>query len=132
MSPEAPRSLDADEFEALGRAVAKYEYSNSEKVKTRRFKAEFGVAPDVLVDVWDLLLESRFLRRKLRFTAMRCRSPNPEHMLWALMLLKQYSLTSSLAKNVRVDEKTFRKWSWIYLESMAELDREVVRICFIY
>ena len=125
MPRQTARSLDATEFEELGRYVAKYGYSNSEKVKLRRFKAEFGVAPDVVVDTWDLLLESKFLRRKLaRTSCYPC--PNPEHMLWALMLLKQYSVTLSLAKTVRVDEKTFRKWSWIYLEAMAELDRDVV------
>ena len=120
------RALSDDEFEALGRQVANYRFSNSALVRTRRFKAEFGVAPDVVVDAWDLLLESKFLRKKLSCVFVRRPTLNPEHLLWALMLLKQYALTTTLAKTVKVDEKTFRKWSFIYLEALAELDRDVV------
>ena len=125
MPETTARSLSADEFEELGRYVAKYGHTNSEKVRLRRFKAEFGVAPDVVVDAWDLLLESKFLQSLLNGTSRQPK--NPEHLLWALMLLKQYSLTTVLAKTVKVDEKTFRKWSWIYLQALAELDRVVVR-----
>lgn len=118
------RTLDAEEFQELGSSVAKIRRSSSKKVMLRRFKAEFGAPPEAVVDAWDLLMESAFLRDQLADTS---RPPNPDHFLWALMLLKKYSVTTTLANSVGVDEKTFRKWSWIYLEATAELDKKVVR-----
>lgn len=123
-APARPQ-LDAADFQLLGQSVAKIRSSRSEKVTLRRFKAEFGVPPDVIADVWDLLLESKFLRDKLADTSTR--PPNPEHLLWSLMFLKKYSLSSDLAKSVNVDEKTYRKWCWIYIDAIANLDKEVVR-----
>ena len=122
---DAP-SMTTSDFAELGAIVAKYARSNSEKVAMRRFKSEFGVAPDVVRDAWDLLIESKFFQRKISKATILRRPPNPQHLLWALMLLKQYSLTTTLAKIAKVDEKTYRKWSFLYLDSLAELDRVVV------
>jgi hypothetical protein len=114
--------LNAGEFEVLGRKIAKYKQSRSEKVTQRRFKAEFGVPTSVAAIVWQNVVESSFLRDNIH----GLKPPDPKHMLWALMLLKQYSNHETLAKAAQADVKTFRKWSELYLEAIAELDSTVV------
>lgn len=114
--------LTPDDMEALGRKVARIRYSRSEKVRERRFKAEFGVPPYIATVAWEMLEDSSFLKDNNPGQ----KPPNPEHMLWALLLLKKYSRIESLANTVGADEKTFRKWSKLYLEALAELDSHLV------
>jgi hypothetical protein len=58
----------------------------------------------------------------------------PEHLLWGLLLMKLYSTERAHARLVGgVDEKTFRKWSWLFVHAIASLDKEVVSLklcCF--
>ena len=116
--------LTSDDMEALGRKAARIRYSNSEKVRERRFKAEFGVPTYIATVAWEMLEDSSFLQENNPGQ----KPPNPEYMLWALMFLKKYSRVESLANTVRVDEKTFRKWSELYLEALAELDSDLVSL----
>ena len=52
----------------------------------------------------------------------------PDHLLWGLMLLKLYAFETQHAGMVGVDEKTFRKWSMIAIEKIADLHDEVVSL----
>jgi len=115
--------LDYAEFEELGRVTAKYKSSKSAKVSMRRFRAHFGVPPDVVVCAWELLTESKCLRDRLREVGRT--PPNPTHYLWALMSLKQHPTWPVLATALNVDEDTARKWCLLHLEANAELDSEV-------
>jgi hypothetical protein len=51
--------------------------------------------------------------------------PNkPNHLLWALMLLKRYCIESFNAALVKVTEKnqkTFCKWSILFVDLLAEM-----------
>ncbi|KAI9551117.1 hypothetical protein GHT06_004046 [Daphnia sinensis] len=51
------------------------------------------------------------------------RPPNstPNHLLWGFLLLKQYNIESVNAVLVGASEKTFRKWSLIYVRLIANL-----------
>ena len=54
-------------------------------------------------------------------------SPEIAHLLWALMFLKMYAkeaTTSRLAGGV--DEKTYRKWVWLFVSAIADLEGDVV------
>ena len=42
----------------------------------------------------------------------------PIHLLWALMFLKVHRLEMVLSNMARVDEKTFRKWTWTILRAL--------------
>jgi hypothetical protein len=48
------------------------------------------------------------------------------HLLWTLMFLKMYGTVDTLANKCRVDKNTYRKWTWLLLERLAELD-DIVR-----
>ena len=108
----------------MGQRVAGYKHFRSEKVQEQRFKVELEVPIYIATVVWEMLKDSAFLQEN-----NPGQQPlNPSHMLWALMFLKKYSRVESLANTVEVDEKTFRKWAWLYLEALAELDSELVSV----
>jgi hypothetical protein len=43
------------------------------------------------------------------------------------MFLRRYDTHWILASNAGCDEKTFIKWSWFYVEAIANLDKILVR-----
>ena len=45
----------------------------------------------------------------------------PKHMIWGLLFLKQYNPEAISAGIAGVNEKTFRKWSWFFIEELPEL-----------
>ena len=57
----------------------------------------------------------------------RCHGPQPKHLLWCLLFMKNYGVEETHAARVGCDEKTFRKWAWLYAEGVAKLDRQFVR-----
>ena len=91
--------------------------ASTDGVNCRRWKSWFGVTPEIAAEVWCLL--------KVDWTN-NLTSPNPEHLLWALSLLKTYKREAEHASEFRVDEKTFRKWAFFYLEGIARLASKVV------
>ena len=91
--------------------------ASTDGVNRRRWKSWFGVTPEIAAEVWCLL--------KVDWTN-NLTSPNPEHLLWALSLLKTYKKEAEHASEFRVDEKTFRKWAFFYLEGIARLASKVV------
>ena len=69
--------------------------------------------------MWAMLLESSWLKREY--------IRKPTHLLWALLFLKTYSTEPTLASRVGgVDEQTFRKWAWFYLEGITRLKPKLV------
>jgi len=86
-----------------------------------RFRSMFGTSPENCARLWKMIDP---------FASM----PNgvhPRHLLWALMFLKLYCAESVLCtlaggKNGAVDEKTFRKWCWLFVESISDMQYSVV------
>lgn len=95
----------------------------------RRFKSHFGVTPDVVNDSWELVLEGDVIRYTNLLGTTR---PDPTHLLWALMLLKVHSTWDILADFLKVDKNAVKKWSLLYLEAVAELDKEVVSFVWLF
>ena len=50
----------------------------------------------------------------------------PKHLLWALIFLKTYNAESSLAVAIGVDEKTLRKWIFIIIYAISDLEDDCV------
>ena len=90
----------------------------------RRFKAFFGVKPMAVVTVW------RLLKKKKWFEKNMSTEPNKEHLLWAMRFMKSYSTEEIHAAEVQKNEKTWRKWTWLYLEGIASVTDEVVSLNF--
>ena len=79
----------------------------STNVWLQRFRAHFCVTPSLCAEIW----------ARLAFQP----SGKPIHLLWALLFLKTYSTEHVHAAFCQVDEKTFRKWAWIYIKLIEGL-----------
>jgi len=44
------------------------------------------------------------------------------HLLWSFLFLKTYDPEKVLSVACGVDEKTYRKWVWLVLDLLGELD----------
>ena len=83
----------------------------------RRFREAFGCAVAVVVELW----------QKLEPYITVNKSAQVSHMFWALMFLKTYSKETVLSGMAGgVDEKTFRKWIWLFVCAIASLESDVV------
>lgn len=103
------RSRLAARFLRMSAAMVGKTRGKSAKVDTRRFRAFFGVTPKICARVW-LLLEPNCPSRAM-----------PKHLLWALFFLKVYSNEHVSSVSASADEKTVRKWQWIFVKLMAGL-----------
>jgi hypothetical protein len=106
------------EFSKLACEMMWRTYNASEKIRTRRIKSFFGAPALVIAKLWELLMEKAgpwsTLTRK-------------QHLLWALHLAKVYASQAVISSNVGApDEKTYRKWAWLFLDGLVSLTFDVV------
>jgi hypothetical protein len=108
--------MSGDDFEKLGLSMVLSWNENrcNEKNRLRRFKAFFGTCPAQVAMLWNSLHQNWLLSHVTK--------PQPKHLLWALLFLKDYGTEEKLAALVGgVDTKTFRKWTWTYVKAVAGL-----------
>ena len=96
-------------FWTAGHMITGHDVDGSLSLGYRRFRAFFGTSPLVCVIAWNIM------------SMARPRSSRPEHLLWALLLLKRYSVENINATLTGVSEKTFRKWSHIFINLLADM-----------
>ena len=104
ISPAAVRRIAQDEVI--------HRVSKSKRVSSERFAAAFGCSPKVAAALWNRLDGKDLLPRDALV----------KHLLWGLAFLKLYNVERAQAPPSGADEKTFRKWVWIVLDALAELD----------
>lgn len=92
----------------------------SDAIWSRRFSSWFGVGSCVCTVIWNALVVSGC-------TQFEGCSAHSKHLLWALYFLNQYDTEAVNASVMGVDEKTFRRWAWFYLEGIAKMDKRYVR-----
>ena len=71
----------------------------------RRFIALFGIPPSLCAIVWNIIAAKQ----------LHPNGSHPKHMLCALLFLKQYNTEEVNHAISGLDEKTFRKWQWVYV-----------------
>jgi hypothetical protein len=103
-------------FVEHGRKIFRKSKMARKDTDERRFLATFGVAPVVCLTIWNLLVETGNLPP----------GSFEYHLLWGLMFLKLYCSESIHAALVGCDEKTFRKWSWAFVDGISFLKDRVV------
>lgn len=104
--------IDPSVFEQLaGGMMRNLATTVSEETRVRRFRAFFGTTPIICSMLWSLCVTSFIAQRVM-----------PVHLLWALLFLKQYNTEEVNATITGTDEKTFRKWSWLVISILADLD----------
>ena len=90
----------------------------------RRWMGKFGAMPIVCCVLWE----------KLNPYETMPDGVHKKHLLWGLYFLKVYDTEENSAENVgRVDEKTYRLWSFRFVKAISYLESTVVRLlsCFV-
>ena len=54
------------------------------------------------------------------------KSAQTKHLLRAILFMKEYAKERVHASMCKCDEKTFRKWSWRFVEAISYLDEKYV------
>ena len=103
-------------------------HSNVLKADTieRRFRSLYGLSPDITA-----ILRHRLVDAKERGDLELPSNSQPYHLLWALLFMKLYNNEHMNAHVTGVDIKTFRKWSWILIEAIADLYDNMVSHYFL-
>ena len=96
-------------FWNLGHKITGHDTTGSRGMGHRKFRTFFGTTPQICAIIWS------------KMSATRPDKASPEHLLWALLLLKLYNIESINAALTGVSEKTFRKWSLIFIRLLASL-----------
>ena len=107
-------SLDL-EFEQLGYIFKRsklYSYNchDGPQLNNRGFREAFGCSSRECSLAW-LLVADGWTNRPKQATKIR--------FLWALSLLKTYDTETNMANSCGVDEKTFRKWAWFFIQELS-------------
>lgn len=96
------------------RRIGDYHTSADQRI----FRAFFGCSPVTCAAIWNRLDTWQLHRTDAK----------PKCLLCSLLFLKQYPIEPICATLSCFDEKTFRKWAWIYTELIAVfLYHEMVR-----
>jgi hypothetical protein len=113
-------NVSPEEFEEEARKVLRLPTGAdkmSASTEKREFRSSFGVTFEVCSDAW------RRLEPKRRISKFA----EPKHLLWAFVFL---AVNGSEPVNCRLvgtgDRKSFRYWSWLFVEKISNLESEVV------
>lgn len=119
-----------EEFKRLGGEIMNRDpEGKSEPVFLRRFVNFFGVEPVTVAQVWTMLE----IPAAPEDDEGELNGAKPDHLLWAMLFLKKYGdewehATLCGPEKGAVDEKTFRKWSQIFVIRIACLVMDVVSL----
>ena len=97
-------------FFNLGCEITLSDPQGSVAVANRRHMELFGVSPFVCSIIWNKLLAGHHIPE----------SAEPKHLLCSLLFLKSYPTETLCHIVMRMDEKTFRNWAWIFVKLMAD------------
>ena len=88
----------------------------SEQVEDCAFREMFGCSVLTSIIAWKLLA---------RYDMLPC-GGKIHHLLWTLFFMKTYSKSKVMASTAGTDEKTMRKWVWLFIPALASLHTVVV------
>lgn len=108
--------VSADTFLLEGRRIMRHVSQISSAVEYRRFRGNFGTTPENCVILWDMITPNESMPKGVKCC----------HLLWALMFLKLYASEHVLCSRAECDEKTFRKWVWLFVLALADLEPKFV------
>jgi hypothetical protein len=86
-------------------------------VFNRRWNSAFGASPEVCSVLWNKMDPFETMPRGVA----------PKHLLWGLYFLTVYDTEHNSSHALgKVDKKTYRKWSELFVEAISFLEYEVV------
>lgn len=102
-------------FYNLGHQYTDHYSHLSQKQGLRRFKTFYGVSPNISRILWALIETN---------VPETC---EPKHLFWTLHFLKQYNTESVNRATFKADGKTIRKYVWLIIDLLADLDVVMMR-----
>ena len=110
--------MSANRFKDVANQVLRTNPNRTNKSQLKTFVGKFGTTPDVAAELWLAMNPVAKLHPK----------SEPKHLLWALLFLFHYDTESNNCAIVGInDEKTFRKWCWIFVAGIVSLEKHVIR-----
>lgn len=103
-------AITSGTFLSIGSRYTKTKPKENENTRQRRFKSFFGVTPHVCLLVWN----------KIQLDAPS--GAEPKHLLWCLNFLKEYPVEHTRKALLNANEKTIRKWTWIFVKLVADIN----------
>ena len=107
--------MNENDFFTKGMSYAQRHNAEENKFNLSRFKSYFGTSPRICVILWSKIRENANSANMCYY-----------HLLWGLLFLKLYSSEAVLSGIVGCSEKTFRKYCWKSVISIAELKPQIV------
>ena len=101
-------------FQLIGR------YPGTKKGRERLFTSWFGTHPVVCAYIWSMFVRTNAL---IHPPAQRVL---PEYLLMAMYFLKTYNTVDKGSTDFGCDTKTYRQWTWYFVELIANLDKQIV------
>jgi hypothetical protein len=108
--------LTKDSVKELARETLAWPESRqwSQKLADTKCRGFFGAPTGVIADLWNRLSND-------------VEGGAPKHLLWGLLLIKVYSTEEVHCRIVGwPDPQTFRKWSWYFVEKIADLEATLI------
>ena len=100
--------MSAQDFLSLGLQVLGRTVLPCSATNERRYRGAFGASPRISSLIWTML------RHPIGGELI--------HLLMAFHFLKCYATETIQAALFKVDEKTFRKWQWMYVRLLSTLN----------
>jgi len=105
--------LTSEEFEKLADDIFMQRSAKLRlRMHNRRFRSGLGISSHVCSWYWNRLEEECLLPTGFQ----------PKHFIWTLLFMKLYCAESVNAAICGCDEKTFRKWSWLGMQAIGDLE----------
>ena len=130
-------SKGEDVFDEVGMTILGGERGGAGGTHNRRFVANYGCLPRTCADLWHAILASEHPTFMVEVESFQNKRPlkrysfekppyKPKHLMWALHFLSCYPTENQMNGFARSDEKTVRKWTWLFIEAIASLKSEIV------
>jgi hypothetical protein len=115
---EKMQELNGATFLEHGRLLFRKKSRVSRAIKTDklRFRQMFGTDPHICAIMWNKIHPWQTISADAR----------PQHLLWALLFLNQYATEAFNCAITGCSEKTFKKWSTLFIDKVSSLKNETI------
>ena len=105
-------------FAQVGKDIMGRAQERPGMVSNRRWRSLFGTSPLVCSILWGHIDPPN----------NRALPPNAEfkHLMWGLIFLRDYNVEENHSLLTGVDEKTHRKWQWLFVDEIAMVEYKVI------
>lgn len=126
-------NLSPDMCAILAREMFKKETGYTNKTNTKLDEeicsSLIGTTYNVCSELWNHIDPLNNLALQELHPKIQIQQAHPKHLFWALLFLKCYCTEPILTRLVGgVDNKTFRKWSWAFVDGISLLKQRIIKL----